>query len=138
VLVDVYHKMYLPTYGVFDEDRYFKRGDTCPVYIINGTSVGVSICEDIWYPMGPMVVQREAGAEVAVNINASPFSAGKQSFRERMIATRASDNGLYTAYLNLVGGQDELVFDGSSTVFSPDGQPEEGLLTRSWWWWTWT
>jgi NAD+ synthase (glutamine-hydrolysing) len=126
VLVDVYHKMYLPTYGVFDEDRYFKRGDTCPVYIINGTSVGVSICEDIWYPMGPTVVQREAGAEVAVNINASPFSAGKQSFRERMIATRASDNGLYTAYLNLVGGQDELVFDGSSTVFSPDGH----LLTR--------
>jgi NAD+ synthase (glutamine-hydrolysing) len=126
VLVDVYHKMYLPTYGVFDEDRYFKRGDTCPVYIINGTSVGVSICEDIWYPVGPMVVQREAGAEVAVNINASPFSAEKQSMRERMIATRASDNGLYTAYLNLVGGQDELVFDGSSTVFGPEGQ----LLTR--------
>ena len=71
-LVDSYRKMYLPNYGVLDEDRYFRRGDTCPVYTINGTGVGVSICEDMWYPVGPIAVQREAGAEVIVNINGSP------------------------------------------------------------------
>ena len=72
-MVDWYRKMYLPNYGVFDEDRYFRRGDVCPVYVINGTPVGVNICEDIWYPVGPIAVQRDAGAEVIVNINASPF-----------------------------------------------------------------
>jgi NAD+ synthase (glutamine-hydrolysing) len=120
-LVDWYRKMYLPNYGVFDEDRYFKRGDVCPVYVINGTSVGVNICEDIWYPVGPIAVQRDAGAEIIVNINASPFHAGKASQRERMIATRAADNGVFVAYLNTVGGQDELVFDGASVVCAPDG-----------------
>ena len=121
-LVDTYRKMYLPNYGVFDEDRYFRRGETCPVYTINGTGVGVSICEDIWYPVGPIAVQREAGAEVIVNINGSPFHAGKQAYREKMIATRAADNELIVAYLNLVGGQDELVFDGSSLVCDPSGE----------------
>ena len=115
-LVGIYHKMYLPTYGVFDEDRYFKRGTICPVYTINGVGVGVNICEDIWYPLGPVAVQRDAGAEVIVNINASPYHAGKRSYREKMIATRAADHGLYVAYLNTVGGQDELVFDGDSLV----------------------
>ena len=115
-LVGIYHKMYLPTYGVFDEDRYFKRGSICPVYTINGVGVGVNICEDIWYPLGPVAVQRDAGAEVIVNINASPYHAGKRSYREKMIATRAADHGLYVAYLNTVGGQDELVFDGDSLV----------------------
>ena len=120
-MVDWYRKMYLPNYGVFDEDRYFRRGDVCPVYVINGTPVGVNICEDIWYPVGPIAVQRDAGAEVIVNINASPFHAGKASQRERMIATRAADNGVFVAYLNTVGGQDELVFDGASIVCAPDG-----------------
>ena len=120
-LVDVYHKMYLPNYGVFDEDRYFRRGDSCPVYTINGVGVGVNICEDIWYPVGPIAVQREAGAEVIVNINGSPFHAGKRDYREKMIATRAADNELYVAYLNLVGGQDELIFDGSSLVCDATG-----------------
>ena len=115
-LIDTYRKMYLPNYGVFDEDRYFRRGETCPVYTINGTGVGVSICEDMWYPVGPIAVQREAEAEVIVNINGSPFHAGKQTYREKMIATRAADNELIVAYLNLVGGQDELIFDGSSLV----------------------
>ena len=120
-LVDWYRKMYLPNYGVFDEDRYFRRGEVCPVYIINGATVGVNICEDIWYPVGPVAVQRDAGAEVIVNINASPFHAGKSAQRERMIATRAADNGVFVAYLNTVGGQDELVFDGASIVCAPDG-----------------
>ena len=115
-LIDTYQKMYLPNYGVFDEDRYFKVGNVCPVYTINGTSVGVNICEDIWYATGPAVVQRAAGAEVIVNINGSPFHAGKRDFREKMLATRAADNGLFVAYVNLVGGQDELVFDGGSFV----------------------
>ncbi len=121
-LIDTYRKMYLPNYGVFDEDRYFRRGETCPVYTINGTGVGVSICEDIWYPVGPIAVQREAGAEVIVNINGSPFHAGKQAYREKMIATRAADNELIVAYLNLVGGQDELIFDGSSLVCDAHGE----------------
>ena len=124
--VDTYRKMYLPNYGVFDEDRYFRKGDTCPVYIINGVRIGVGICEDIWYPVGPMAVQREAGAELIININASPFHAGKGEQREKMIATRASDNELYVAYLNAVGGQDELVFDGASTVYDMSGK----LVTR--------
>jgi NAD+ synthase (glutamine-hydrolysing) len=121
-LIDSYQKMYLPNYGVFDEDRYFRRGDTCPVYIINGVGVGVNICEDIWYPVGAIAVQREAGAELIVNINASPFHAGKRVYREKMIATRAADNELFVAYLNTVGGQDELVFDGASLVYNMNGE----------------
>ena len=120
--IGTYHKMYLPNYGVFDEARYFEQGGECPVYTINGTPVGINICEDIWHAMGPAVVQRSAGAELIVNINGSPFHAGKRSFREKMLATRAADNGLFVAYVNLVGGQDELVFDGSSIIFGPDGE----------------
>ncbi len=120
-LIDSYRKMYLPNYGVFDEDRYFRRGDECPVYRINGVGVGVNICEDIWYPVGAIAVQREAGAELIVNINGSPFHAGKSAHREKMIGTRAADNGLFVAYLNLVGGQDELVFDGASLVCDMTG-----------------
>ena len=121
-LIDTYRKMYLPNYGVFDEDRYFRRGAECPVYRINGVGVGVNICEDIWYPVGPIAVQREAGAELIVNINGSPFHAGKATYREKMIGTRAADNGLFVAYLNMVGGQDELVFDGASLVCDMSGE----------------
>ena len=121
-LLGVYHKMYLPNYGVFDEDRYFKAGTQCPVFVINGISIGVNICEDIWYAVGPTAVQRDAGAEIIVNINASPYHAGKRAFRERMVATRASDNEVYVAYTNLVGGQDELVFDGGSAIFDQSGE----------------
>jgi NAD+ synthase (glutamine-hydrolysing) len=121
-LVDTYRKMYLPNYGVFDEDRYFRRGAVCPVYVINGVAVGVNICEDIWYPVGPIAVQRAAGAEVIVNISASPFYAGKRAFREKMVATRAADNELFVAYLNTVGGQDELVFDGASLVYDMNAE----------------
>ena len=121
-LLGVYHKMYLPNYGVFDEDRYFNAGSECPVFVINGIHIGVNICEDIWYALGPAAVQREAGAELIVNINGSPFHAGKLGFRERMVATRASDNEVYVSYTNLVGGQDELVFDGGSAVFDQSGE----------------
>ena len=121
-LVDVYHKMFLPNYGVFDEDRYFRAGRECPVYVIDGVHVGVNICEDIWYAVGPTAVQREGGAEVIITINGSPYHAGMRGFRERMVGTRASDNQLIIAYVNMVGGQDELVFDGGSMVFDQKGE----------------
>ena len=117
-IVDVYHKQYLPTYGVFDEDRYFRAGRRAPVYEIAGIPVGVNICEDIWYPDGPTLMQGYSGAEVILNINASPYAAGKRDFRLKMLATRASDNELFVCYTNLVGGQDELVFDGNSVIFN--------------------
>ena len=125
-LVDTYHKIFLPNYGVFDEQRYFQNGSECPVYRIGGVAVGVNICEDIWYPVGPTAVQCQSGAELIVNINASPFHAGKRVFREEMIAERASDHGLTVAYVNTVGGQDELVFDGASIIYDANGR----LLAR--------
>ena len=121
-LAGVYHKMFTPNYGVFDEERYFKAGRECPVYVIGGVRVGVNVCEDIWQAVGPTVVQRAVGAEVIVNISASPFYSGKIRWRENMLSTRATDNGVYVAYVNLVGGQDELVFDGASIVFDPFGE----------------
>ena len=126
-LVDIYHKIFLPNYGVFDEQRYFQKGSVCPVYEIGGVSIGINICEDIWYSVGPTTVQRQAGAELIVNINASPFHAGKRAFREEMIAERASDHGLTIGYVNTVGGQDELVFDGGSIICDREG----GLLARA-------
>jgi len=120
-LVDIYHKQYLPNYGVFDEDRYFRAGTRTPVYVLGGVTIGLGICEDIWYAAGPATTQALAGAEVILNINASPYHAGKRLFRERMLATRASDNGAIVGYVNMVGGQDELVFDGGSVVFDPEG-----------------
>jgi NAD+ synthase (glutamine-hydrolysing) len=122
-LVGTYHKVHLPNYGVFDELRYFKPGSVCPIYTINGVNVGVNICEDIWFAEGPVSVQRESGAQVIVNINGSPFHAGKCAARELMLANRASDNGLYIGYVNTVGGQDELVFDGASVVLDGNGKP---------------
>ena len=121
-LVDVYHKIYLPNYGVFDEMRYFKPGSRCPVYVINGVNVGVNVCEDIWYDLGPTEVQCDAGAEVIVNINGSPYNAGKGDFREQMLAARAACNKLFVTYTNMVGGQDELVFDGGSMVVDHRGK----------------
>jgi len=120
-LYGTYHKHYLPNYGVFDENRYFQAGRMAPIFQINGVHVGVNICEDVWYPTGPMTLQAHAGAEVIVNINGSPYYAGKGTFREEMLATRAADNGVIVVYLNMVGGQDELVFDGGSMVFNEQG-----------------
>ncbi len=121
-LAGVYHKIYLPNYGVFDENRYFRAGSECPVYIVAGVGIGINICEDIWYEAGPATVQAYSGAEVIVNISSSPYHFGKGGFRERMLATRASDNVAIFVYNNLVGGQDELVFDGNSLVLDEKGQ----------------
>ncbi len=120
-LTGVYHKHFLPNYGVFDENRYFQVGQRAPLFLIHGVHVGINICEDIWYPTGPMTRQAFAGAEVILNINASPYNAGKSVVREEMLSTRAADNGVIVAYLNMVGGQDELVFDGDSMVFNEQG-----------------
>lgn len=134
-LVGVYHKHFLPNYGVFDENRYFQAGHLAPLFRLHDVHIGINICEDIWYPTGPMTRQAHAGAEVIININGSPYYTGKRTVREEMIATRAADNGLIVAYLNMVGGQDELVFDGGSMVFNEQGvlvarakQFEEDLL----------
>ncbi|MGI8858936.1 MAG: NAD+ synthase [Rubrobacteraceae bacterium] len=130
-----YHKRYLPNYGVFDENRYFREGSGAPVLRLDGATVGVSVCEDIWYPGGPAREQALGGAGVLLNISASPYHRQKGAFRERMLSVRASDYGCYVVFCNLVGGQDELVFDGHSVVFDPEGklvarakQFEEDLL----------
>lgn len=117
-----YSKRYLPNYGVFDESRYFHPGCRIPVILLNGTVLGVNICEDIWFPEGPSRVQAAAGAEVIVNINASPFHVGKSRLREQMLATRARENGVILSYTNTVGGQDELVFDGNSLILDQSGE----------------
>jgi len=121
-IAGVYHKQMLPNYGVFDEKRYFKAGDRAQIFTIAGARVGVNICEDVWYPEGPILSQALAGAEVIVNINASPYHYAKRRFRERMLSTRASDNDVILCYVNLIGGQDELVFDGNSMVFDHEGE----------------
>ena len=121
-VIDAYHKMYLPNYGVFDEERYFKAGAECPVYVIGGTPVGVNVCEDIWQSIGPTTVQRAQGGKVILNISGSPFYAGRLGQRQKMLATRAADNEVFVAYVNMVGGQDELVFDGASMVLDPTGE----------------
>ena len=118
----VYHKFYLPNYGVFDEERYFRRGARSPIFVYQGVRIGVSICEDAWYPSGPVSVQALHGAELLVNINGSPYHAGKREARETMIRTRAMDSRAFMAWVNTTGGQDELVFDGNSVIFGPEGQ----------------
>jgi NAD+ synthase (glutamine-hydrolysing) len=125
-LVGVYHKFYLPNYGVFDENRYFQAGVGCPVFIIYGIGMGITICEDMWYEAGPALVQAYAGAKVLINISASPYHAGKGLFRERMLATRASDSMAIVIHNNLIGGQDELVFDGNSLIINEKGE----VITR--------
>jgi len=121
-LVDVYHKNHLTNHGVFDENRYFQAGTECPIFIIYGIGIGITICEDMWYETEPATVQALAGAKLLVNISASPYHAGKEDFRERMLATRAIDNAAIVAYNNLVGGQDELVFDGNSLIINEKGE----------------
>jgi NAD+ synthase (glutamine-hydrolysing) len=121
-LTGVYHKQFLPNYGVFDENRYFQAGREATVFSLGGTSVAVNVCEDIWYPTGPTTTQALAGAELIITINGSPYHAGKARFRERMIATRAADDVVWLAFVNMVGGQDELVFDGASVIVDPHGE----------------
>jgi NAD+ synthase (glutamine-hydrolysing) len=121
--IGTYHKILLPNYGVFDEARYFLPGVTVDqLWDVGGVKVGVSICEDIWLPTGPPFQQAQAGARVILNINGSPYHRGKAVERELMLADRAREAGVPVVYLNLVGGQDELVFDGASVIFDSDGQ----------------
>jgi NAD+ synthase (glutamine-hydrolysing) len=122
-----YHKRYLPNYGVFDENRYFRESSGVPLLKLGGSLVGVSVCEDIWYPGGPAREQALSGAGVLLNVSASPYHRQKGTFRERMLGVRASDYGCYVLFCNLVGGQDELVFDGHSVVFDPEGR----LISRA-------
>jgi NAD+ synthase (glutamine-hydrolysing) len=117
-----YHKQYLPNYGVFDENRYFQSGTESPIFLVGDVAMAANICEDIWYPTGPTTRQALAGAELIVTINASPYHVGKAQFREKMLATRASDDLVCLAFVNTVGGQDELVFDGHSFVFNEKGE----------------
>ena len=119
----VYRKTLLPNYGVFDEFRYFAPGERALVVAYGPHRIGINICEDIWYPDGPARVQSLAGgAQVLVNISSSPYHQGKVAARERMLCTRAWDYRVVLAFVNLVGGQDELVFDGTSAVIDEDGQ----------------
>jgi NAD+ synthase (glutamine-hydrolysing) len=119
----VYRKHYLPNYGVFDEFRYFQRGDEGLVLALNDVRVGVTICEDIWYPGGPARAEALLGdAHLLLNISSSPYHMGKLVWRERMLSVRANDNLAAIAYVNLVGGQDELVFDGASLVVNEQGE----------------
>ncbi|MBI5199346.1 MAG: NAD+ synthase [Nitrospirae bacterium] len=121
-LIDIYHKILLPNYGVFDEFRYFKAGKKYPVYTIDDIVIGVNICEDIWFPVGPTRFQAHAGAKLIININGSPYYAGKRLLREKMLLNRAKENKVVIAYVNLVGGQDELVFDGQSIIVNEKGE----------------
>ena len=132
----VYRKHFLPNYAVFDEQRYFARGDAALTVDLGGVRVGVTICEDLWYPGGPgRWAAVDGGAVVLVNLSGSPYHRGKGVERERMLAQRAADYGCFVAFCNAVGGQDELVFDGHSLVIDPAGrvvargaQFEEDLL----------
>jgi NAD+ synthase (glutamine-hydrolysing) len=118
----VYRKMYLPNYGVFDEQRYFQSGAEAGVFELNGIPIGLTICEDIWEPGPPAMTEALAGAQVIVNLSASPYRVGYGHGRERMLVQRAVDNLAAVVFVNTVGGQDELVFDGHSVAVDQDGR----------------
>jgi NAD+ synthase (glutamine-hydrolysing) len=119
----VYQKNHLPNYGVFDEVRYFRPGRDSFLCLRGTLRFAVNICEDIWTPSGPSGLSIYAESDLVINLSASPFSAGKWKARDRMLGTRAADGVTYVAFVNTVGGQDELVFDGNSRVFGPKGEP---------------
>ena len=122
-MMGTYRKRYLPNYGVFDENRYFMPATRNAVFARGRAVIGVSICEDIWFPGGPIEEQViRGGAEVIINLSASPYHAGKAQARKRMLCTRAADNLVVVCYCNLVGAQDEIVFDGASLIVSEQGQ----------------
>lgn len=131
VVLGTYYKQLLPNYGVFDEERYFSSGhevaESPTLFRIGGLLVGVTVCEDIWSADGPVCSQAQAGAVLNVNINASPYHRGKIGERQHMVSERARVNNCAIAYVNQVGGQDELVFDGGSMLFAADGT----LIARS-------
>jgi len=117
----IYSKHFLPNYGVFDEHRYFAEGHDLDVLALGDASVGITICEDVWQPGPPATDLALAGAQLIVNLSASPYHVGKAEAREEMLVTRARDTSSYVAFCNLAGGQDELVFDGHSVVLDPAG-----------------
>jgi len=116
-----YYKHHLPNYGVFDEDRYFVPGDTLCVVRLGGADVALTVCEDIWQAGGPFAVARSADVGLVVNINASPYELNKDDLRLPLVARRAREAGAAVAYVNMVGGQDELVFDGDSLIVDAEG-----------------
>jgi NAD+ synthase (glutamine-hydrolysing) len=118
----IYRKRFLPNYGVFDEDRYFAPGRELVMLEVGETQVGLTICEDMWQPGPPATDLALGGAELLVNISASPFHVGKEVEREEMFVTRARDNSCFVAFCNAVGGQDELIFDGHSCVLDDEGE----------------
>ncbi|HEY5160457.1 MAG TPA: NAD+ synthase [Gaiellaceae bacterium] len=118
----IYRKRFLPNYGVFDEERYFASGKDLLLLELRGVKVGVTVCEDMWQPGPPATDLALAGAELIVNISASPFHVGRERMREEMFRTRARDMVSYVAFCNLVGGQDELVFDGHSVLIDDEGE----------------
>src|SRR5580700_8332676 len=121
-VVGVYRKHYLPNYGVFDEQRWFLPSDGPPsLFHVAGAWVGVSICEDVWFDDGPVAHAGRAGADVVVNLNASPYNRGRRRERLAMLESRVAEAGCAIAYVNQVGGQDELVFDGDSLIVGADG-----------------
>ena len=122
----VYHKEELPNYGVFDEKRYFAEGTGLPLFVIRGVQIGVTVCEDAWIGDGPVQGVARNGAEVVLNINASPYHRDKAFERQVLFRQRALDNKVFFFYVQTVGGQDELVFDGDSLAYAPDGR----LLVR--------
>jgi NAD+ synthase (glutamine-hydrolysing) len=119
--VSTFHKICLPNYGVFDEKRYFTPGNDVPLFELKGISLGVNVCEDIW-EMDVTQFQAQNGARVIINLSSSPYHAGKGKERESIITERAKENGVIVAYVNLAGGQDELVFDGHSLICDSDGK----------------
>ncbi len=121
-LIGKYYKSHLPNYDVFDESRYFETVKDIPLFSVDGLKMGVNICEDIWIDEGPTERQAKQGADFIVNISASPFYAGKGNIRRELIAKRARGNSVPIAYVNLIGGQDDLVFDGGSYVFDKKGR----------------
>jgi NAD+ synthase (glutamine-hydrolysing) len=121
-VVAVYRKMYLPNYGVFDEQRYFQSGSEAAIFELGGVPVGLTICEDIWEPGPPAMTEALGGAQVIVNISGSPYRVGYGRGRERMLVQRAIDYLTAVVFVNTVGGQDELVFDGHSLAIDQDGR----------------
>ncbi len=121
-LIGVQHKICLPNYDVFDEKRYFQPGDESHIFELGTMKLGVNICEDIWVDEGPTERQTKKGAEVIVNISASPFHAGKIRVKEELLERKARENNITVVYNNLVGGQDDLVFDGRSCIFNKKGE----------------
>ena len=129
----VFHKTLLPTYDVFDEDRYFEPGRAPGILDLNGFRLGISICEDVWndrdfwkrrrYHQDPIEALAKAGAQAIVNLSASPFTVGKEQLREKMLGQMARKHGLPLAWVNQVGGNDDLIFDGRSGAFNKQGEP---------------